>query len=137
MSTATLANNATTVAKMYEAFGRGDIPYILNQVADDCRWIGAGGELLPSGGTYIGKDTINFFQRLNDSVEFTSFNPVVIHNIGDNEVVAFGNMSGKSRATGKPTSSDWAMHWKFNDQGKAIYYQDFYNTAATYMANQK
>jgi ketosteroid isomerase-like protein len=137
MSTATLTNNAATVAKMYEAFGRGDIPYIISNLDDKCKWIGAGKELLPAGGTYIGKEAVNFFIRLNESVEFTSFNPVAIHNIGDNEVVVFGNMSGNSKITGKPASSDWVMHWKFNDQGKAIYFQDFYDTAAGYVANQK
>jgi uncharacterized protein len=132
MSTATLTNNAATVSRMYEAFGRGDIPYILSQVADNCKWIGTGEGLLPAGGTYTGKEAVNFFKRLNESMEFTSFNP-----LGDNEVVAFGNMSGKSRTTGKPSSSDWIMHWKFNDEGKAIYFQDFYNTAAAYVANQQ
>jgi uncharacterized protein len=137
MSTTTLVNNAATVTKLYEAFGRGDIPFIISHVADDCKWIGAGGNLLPSGGTYTGKDAVNFFIRLNDSVEFSAFNSVSISNINDNEVIAFGNMSGKSKATGKPSSSDWAMHWKFNNNGKVIYYQDFFNTAAAYVANQQ
>src|SRR5262245_19212962 len=126
MSTATLTDNATTVARLYEAFGRGDIPYILDHIADNCKWIGAGDIYLPTGGTYIGKDALSFFTRLNESVEFSSFDPVAIHNIGNNEVIAFGTMAGKSKITGKPSSSDWAMHWKFNDQGKVVYYQDFY-----------
>jgi ketosteroid isomerase-like protein len=75
--------------------------------------------------------------KLNETVEFTSFNVVAVNNISDNEVIAFGNMSGNSKATGKPSASDWAMHWKFNDDGKVVYYQDFYNTAAAYVANQK
>ena len=137
MSTNTLTDNAATVAKLYEAFGRGDIPFILNHIDDHCCWIGAGEGFLPAGGTYIGKETMNFFIKLNESVEFTAFNPVSIHTINDHEVIAFGNMTGNSKATGKPSSSDWAMHWKFTDQGKVIYYQDFYNTAAAYMANQQ
>lgn len=122
---------------MYEAFGRGDIPYILSHVADNCKWIGAGEGSLPQGGTYTGKDAANFFAKLDQSVHFDSFNPIAIHNIGDNEVVAFGNMSGTSKTTGKRSSSDWAMHFKFNENGKAIYFQDFFNTAAAYIANQQ
>jgi ketosteroid isomerase-like protein len=136
MSTQTSINNAAIVGSLYEAFGRGDIPFILNHIAGDCRWIGAGGEYIPSGGTYIGKEVMNFFTRLGESVEFSAFNPVSINNINDHEVIAFGNMAGTSKATGKPSSSDWVMHWKFNDEGKVIYYQDFYNTAAAYVANQ-
>jgi ketosteroid isomerase-like protein len=137
MSTATLTNNATTVGKMYEAFGRGDIPYILSHLADNCKWIGAGEGALPQGGTYIGRDAVNFFMKLNDSVEFESFNPISINNINEDEVVVFGNMSGKSKATGKRSASDWVMHWKFNKEGKAVYFQDFFNTAAAYIANQQ
>jgi hypothetical protein len=37
MSTVTTANHAATVAKLYEAFGRGDISYIIEHLADDCR----------------------------------------------------------------------------------------------------
>ena len=136
MSTTTSVNNAATVASLYEAFGRGDIAMILDHIDDSCQWVGAGNGTLPQGGTYKGKEAIAFFQRLGATVEFTAFNPTAIHNIGDNEVVAFGNMSGTSKATGKSSSSDWTMHWKFNDDGKVIYFQDFHDTASEYLANQ-
>jgi uncharacterized protein len=32
------AANAAVVGGIYEAFGRGDIDFILDQIADDCRW---------------------------------------------------------------------------------------------------
>ena len=135
MSTTTSVSNAAIVANLYEAFGRGDIPFIVDHIDDSCEWIGAGGEYLPTGGSYKGKDAVKFFMNLGSSVEFTSFNPIAIHDIGNNEVISFGNMSGNSKITGKPSSSDWAMHWKFNDEGKVVYYQDFHNTAAAYVAN--
>src|SRR4030095_9126296 len=137
MSTMTAIDNAASVAKMYEAFGHGDINYIITQLDSNCKWIGAGGEYLPTGGTYVGKDVMNFFLKLNDTVDFSSFIPIAILNIVVDEAIAFGNMSGKSKLTGKPSSFDWAMHWKFNNEGKVVYYQDFYNTAAAYVANQQ
>lgn len=137
MSTLTSVNNATTVARLYEAFGKGDIPYILDHLADNCKWIGAGEGSLPPGGTYIGKDAGRFFKKLSETEEFTAFNPIAIHNINDHEVVAFGNMTGVSRTTGKKASSDWVMHWKFNDEGKAVYFHDYFDTAAVYIANQQ
>ncbi|HMD00418.1 MAG TPA: nuclear transport factor 2 family protein [Ferruginibacter sp.] len=136
MSTLTATDNAATVAKLYEAFGRGDVQTIIDNVDDSCEWIGGGGAYLRQGGTYQGKDAANFFKRLSESTEFTAFNPTAIYNVGDNEVASFGNMSGTSRVTGKSSSSDWAMHFKFNDEGKCIYFQDFHNTAAAYVANQ-
>lgn len=137
MSTLTSVDNATTVAKMYEAFKKGYIATIIGQVTDNCKWIGTGEGSLPQGGSYTGKDAVNFFKRLNDSVEFTEFNPVAIHDINENEVASFGNMTGISRATGKKAYSEWAMHFKFNEDGKLIYFHDFFDTAAAYIANQQ
>ncbi len=137
MSTLTSVDNATTVAKMYEAFGKGDIPYILDQLADNCKWIGAGEGTLPQGGTYIGKDAGRFFKILSETADFSDFNVEAVHNINDHEVVAFGNMTGTSKATGKKAHSDWVMRWKFNDEGKAVYFHDFFDTAAAYLSNQQ
>ena len=136
MSTLTSVDNATVVAKMYDAFGKGDISYIMDHVADNCKWIGAGEGSLSYGGVYKGKDAVNFFKKLNDTIEFNDFNPIAIHNIDDHEVVAFGNMTGTSRVTGKKSSSDWAMHFKFDDSGKVVYFQDFFDTAGAYLAQQ-
>ncbi len=136
MNPATLTDNATTVAQLYQAFGRGDISFIVKHIDDKCHWIGAGESFLPQGGVYKGKDAVNFFARLGEAVEFNSFNPLAIHNIGDNEVVAFGNMTGAARNTGKVSASDWVMHWKFNNDGKVIYFQDFHDTAAEYATMQ-
>lgn len=136
MISETMTSNTSTVASLYEAFVRGDITFILEHVADDCEWIGTGEGYLPSGGVYTGKDALQFFSRLKESEEFTSFTPESIHAIGNNEVVAFGTMTGNSVKTGKPLSSDWAMHWKFNGEGKVIYFHDFHDTAAAYVANQ-
>lgn len=137
MNTTTTINNATTVGKIYEAFGSGDVPSIMNHIDDNCKWIAAGKNVLPQSGIYKGKEVAGFFKKLGESVHFTEFNPVSISNINENEVIAFGNMAGTSGITGKASSSDWAMHWKFNDEGKVIYYQDFHDTAAAYLANQK
>ena len=33
-----MSDNVTTVNKIYEAFGRGDVPSILSCLADDVAW---------------------------------------------------------------------------------------------------
>lgn len=38
MSNATTASHAATVSAIYQAFGSGNIPYILDQLADDVAW---------------------------------------------------------------------------------------------------
>ncbi|MES1225978.1 MAG: hypothetical protein ABUT20_61435, partial [Bacteroidota bacterium] len=74
--------------------------------------------------------------KLGETEEFTVFSPEAIHNIGDNEVVAFGYIAVNSKKTGKKVSSEWVMRWKFNDEGKVIYFHDFFDTAAAYVADQ-
>ena len=136
MSTTIVINNAKTVSHIYDAFGRADIGFIMEQVAPDCQWTAAGGDLLPQGGTYTGNEVVNFFKTLDEGLIFNTFNPLSIQNLGENEVVAFGNMDCTSKRTGKKASSDWVMHWKFNNEGKVNFYQDYHDTAAAYLANQ-
>jgi hypothetical protein len=136
MSTEILTDNAATVASIYEAFGRGDISFILSHVAEDCKWIAMGKGYSAQGGDYTGKNASEFFTRLLGEVEFIDFNPFAINNTDNNTIAAFGNMNCKSRATGKPYITDWAMRWVFNDEGKLVEYYNYHDTAALYLANQ-
>jgi ketosteroid isomerase-like protein len=136
MSTETLTDNVATVTAIYEAFGRGDIPFILSNISDDCRWEAMGKGSSAQGGTYTGKGAADFFNNLLGEVEFVEFNPVSINHAGNNTVAAFGNLKGISKATGKPHSTDWAMRWVFNDAGKIVEYQNYHDSAALYKANQ-
>jgi ketosteroid isomerase-like protein len=136
MNTATLTSNKETVEAIYAAFGRGDIPFILSNLSNDCHWVAMGEGSSQQGGTYTGKEVIEFFSRLLGEVEFIEFNPTAINNAGNNTVVAFGNMNCKARATGKLYITDWAMRWVFNDEGQVVEYQNYHDTAALYIANQ-
>ena len=73
MNTSILTDNATTVARLYAAFGKGDIPFIVSHIDDKCHWIGAGKGYLPQGGIYAGKGAVQFFAKLNEAVDFKSF----------------------------------------------------------------
>lgn len=136
MNTNTLTDNVATVTAIYDAFGRGDLAFILDQVADDCNWIAMGKGSSAQGGNYTGKQAADFFSRLLGEVEFINFNPVTINHAGHNTVAVFGNMNCKAKATGKPYITDWAMRWVFNDDGKVCEYQNYHDTAALYIANQ-
>ncbi len=136
MNTAITINNVETTTLIYEAFGRQDIGFIMEQIAPDCHWVSAGAPYLPEGGIYRGADVVSFFMKLGQNLEFTSFTPVSIQRIDDNQVIALGNMSSISRATGKTAASDWAMHWIFNDEGKVTRYQSYFDTASAHEANQ-
>jgi hypothetical protein len=128
MSTTISVNNATLVAKMYDALGRGDVQYIIDNLTEDGEWNVMGKPLMPQAGSYIGKDTIQMFNKLNDILAISEFTVHSITEINDTDVVALGRYTLTGRATGKSASSNWAMHWKF-ENGKVKYFQDFYDSA--------
>ncbi|MDX2047624.1 MAG: nuclear transport factor 2 family protein [Chitinophagaceae bacterium] len=128
MGTLTAISHATIVANMYKAFQKGDIPYLISQVTDDCEWHVMGDPVLPHGGTYKGKNDIGlFFETMNDHFEFTEFTPNSINEINDEEVVALGHMTVRSRATGKSDGTNWTMHIRFRDD-KVFYFHDYYDS---------
>jgi uncharacterized protein len=69
-------SNVETVQALYDAFGRGDIPAILDMLADDIQW----DQDAPSYGIPIyepgvGKEQVKrFFEALQD-LEFLRFEP--------------------------------------------------------------
>jgi ketosteroid isomerase-like protein len=136
MSTATITDNASVVLKMYQAFKNGDIPRVMEHISDTCKWVAPGKGLLPHGGTFIGNDIARFFQLVGENINFNSFDVHGAYNINSSEVIAFGHMHGTSKNTGKTSESDWAMHWKFDATGKAVYFHEYYDTAGAYLANQ-
>lgn len=129
--------NAQRVITMYEDFKRGDIPAILEHISDECVWVGAGEGFLPPGGVYHGKDVVRFFQLLDEHEEISTFNVLSVGAINENEVAAFGNITMAPKSTGKAIDLNWAMHWKFNKAGKAVYFHDFFDTAAAYEAHKQ
>ncbi|MBD0377198.1 MAG: nuclear transport factor 2 family protein [Flavisolibacter sp.] len=119
--------NTALVEEIYNAFKQGNIPFILDQVADDCEWNVMGSPLLKHAGTYRGKEVGQFFEKLNQDLEFTAFDVLDVKELKQNEVIALGRLAVKGRPAGKETESRWAMHWKFSD-GKVTYFQDYTDT---------
>lgn len=60
--------NVAAIGAIYEAFGRGDIPYIIDKLTDEVRWVSRFEPIVPRGGDYSGKTKVPaFFQAINDS----------------------------------------------------------------------
>lgn len=47
--------NTHHIAAIFEAFRRGDIPYILDQLTDDVHWVAHLDPVIPWAGNYSGK----------------------------------------------------------------------------------
>src|SRR5437879_7242949 len=119
--------NTEQVTKIFEAFGRGDVTYILDQLADDVRFVSHLDSVVPWAGEYSGKDSVAlFFQTLGTSVQVASHPITALVAQGDT-VVTTGDVSFNVRETGKAGSSKWVYIWKLAN-GRVHSY-DQYNDA--------
>ena len=116
--------NIQKIEQVFAAFGRGDIPFILEQLTSDVRWMSHLEPIVPWSGDYSGKDNVpKFFQALGGAVE-VSEHPV--HQIvaqGDT-VMAKGDVSFRRRSTGKAGESRWVYIFTLRD-GRITGYEQF------------
>lgn len=135
MSTQVAVSNATIVRKMFDAFKQGDISYILNQLDDNCQWNAMGAPLVPFAGLYIGKGAGLFFSKMNEEIEFTSFEVENVYEVTDTDVISTGRFVARSRKTGKIAQSPWMMLNRIKN-GKTIFFQDYVDSAQVVAALQ-
>lgn len=114
-----MGDTRETVKAIYEAFGRGDAPAILEHIAEDVQWEYAWtASPIPWLEPGRGRDHVaRFFGMLADQLEFNRFE--VNHVLsGDGVVVALVSLDATVRATGKHiVETDEAHIWHFNSSG--------------------
>ena len=121
--------NIKTVQDTYEAFGRGDIPFILSCCTDDVDWQGSDSPEIPYSGKYRGKaGATQFFQRIADAFDVKAFQPKSFVASG-NEVMTTGSWTCTAKSTGKTFTAEWAMRFVFDRDGKATMFRSYDDTA--------
>ncbi len=123
--------NKKIVQDAYAAFGRGDIPSLLNSLADDVDWegvIGAGPNV-PTHGRRRGRDEVaKFFGTIAATSDFTKFE--VRHFIAEGDMVAVtGHYAMVIKSTKRTFASDWVMVFTMRD-GKVVHFQEFMDALA-------
>jgi ketosteroid isomerase-like protein len=121
--------NKQTVQQIYADFGAGNISGILNALADEVSWTDPGYPDIPYGsnGARIKNQVPEFFKTLADSVNYTKFEPREFFT-DENTVIVTGYFEGKSKPKNIGFGHDWAMVWKFNNEGKVKSYKAFIDT---------
>jgi ketosteroid isomerase-like protein len=111
-------SNLETVQAIYDAFGRGDVPAILEKLADDVAWDqDAPGYGVPIYEPGTGRDhAARFFQLLQD-LEFHRFEPTNFLT-GGNQVAVTINLEAEVKATGRTAEALEIHLWTFGDDGK-------------------
>ena len=121
-------NNTETVQAIYQAFGRGDVPAILDKLADTIEWeTTAPVHGVPWLQARRGKASIpGFFDSLA-SLRITRFEPHTIFDGGDKVFVL---IRFEATAHGKSYSFPNNGHlWQFNAAGKVVRYDHVTDTA--------
>lgn len=119
-------SNVDIVKGAYEAFGRGDVPAVLEALDKDVIWTDMEG--FPTGGTYVGAGAILNGVFLPLGTEWNSFqaNPDEFLESGD-RVVALGHYEGTYKATGKGMRVPFAHVWTLRD-GKVVKFVQYTDT---------
>ena len=123
--------NIKTVQVLYEAFGRGDVPRILDELTDDVDWATeAQTAVAPWHRRYVGKDEVPaFFESLAETITVTEFTPMSF-TANDTDVMCVIRFGTRSNATGKSATANIHHWWRFRD-GKVCYYRGAEDTALT------
>jgi ketosteroid isomerase-like protein len=125
--------HSDTVAAIYEAFGRGDVPFILDQLADDVRfdadWTNNYGQragvehLTPRRGP---AQVADFFAVIAGwQVEYFQ----VLDLIGSGHQVVAEVQAGFTLPNGGRFADDELHLWTFNEAGKATRFRHYVDTA--------
>jgi hypothetical protein len=121
--------NIKTVRDCYDAFGRGDIPFILGMCADDIDWQGSDAAEVPYSGRYRGPaGASQFFQKIGAALDVKAFQPKTFIASG-NEVMTTGSWSCTAKSTGKSFTAEWAMRFVFGQDGKVTAFRSYDDTA--------
>lgn len=114
--------NLRTIGQVYEAFGRGDVAAILEQVSPDVHWeFGTPDHGIPWLREGRGREHVaRFFGALGENLEFQDLEPLAILAEGD-WVVALIRLSAVHKITKKPLHEACEAHiWRFDAAGRIV-----------------
>jgi ketosteroid isomerase-like protein len=117
-----MAKNEDVIKSAYAAFANGDIPGLLDLLADDVEW--SSPTTLPHGGQFHGKDgALKFFEGIGGVWESLTVTPDSVGGAGPDLVLSVVSASGTRRAGGP--ASYGAMHAFVVRDGKVTNFREF------------
>lgn len=121
--------NIKTVQALFDAFGRGDVGFILDHVSPDVTWESIGDPAIAGHyGARSGKPgVVDFFTKLGGENDFKAFVPEIFDASPD-KVFVEGHSEMVKRAGGKTVKERWLMVFTFKD-GKVADYREWDNSA--------
>jgi uncharacterized protein len=124
--------NVATIRSIYEAFGRGDIPYILDRLDPNVAWH-APATVPFSKGLHRGPGEVaRFFAGIAEHIAEPSVETHEFLAIGDRVVVLL-RFRGRGKESGSPFDAPEAHVWRLSG-GKVVEEQTYADTAAIVQA---
>lgn len=121
--------NIALVKEGYAAFARGDIPALLELLADDVEFVLHYPQNPTLGGRYRGRASVaDWLQRLDQEVEVTLFSPDQFIASGD-QVVVLGRQAGRVRSTGRHGQLEWVNLFTVHN-GRVTRFEEFLDSYA-------
>ena len=121
--------NKQTIERMYEAFGRGDIAFVIGALDPDVEWWEAENFIYADKNPYVGPQAVleGVFARIGQEWEGFSVTPLEVLDAGES-VVGRGHYAGKYRETGRDVKAQFAHVFSFRN-GKVVKFQQYTDTA--------
>lgn len=123
--------NQKTIEAVYAAFGRGDIPFILERVTDRTQWDFSVAQSdvpwhMPVGSR---SELPRFFQAMAENVDFEAFEPRAFLSDSRSVVVKL-RVAYRVKRTGRRVDEEQVQWWSFDDGGRISALRHYEDTAA-------
>jgi ketosteroid isomerase-like protein len=123
---------AAIVRSIYDAFGRGDVPAILEHISDDCAWESwADNRAVTAGVPWLqpkrGKAGVAEFFKVVGQFQIHDFKVLSI-SVGDRTAVGEAVIDA-TVPTGRRYRDEELHLWKFDSIGKVVLFRHYVDTA--------
>jgi ketosteroid isomerase-like protein len=124
-----MSNNIQVIQNLYGAFGRGDLPAILELLAPEIDWhfVGQPQDIPFAGQRHGHAQVTEFFTLIAQTIEILEFEAHEFLAFED-KVLVLGHSKARVRATRRIFRSDW-NHLYTVRAGKIVQLKEFYDTA--------
>jgi uncharacterized protein len=115
-------SNLQIIQQAFNDFAKGNIPAIIDTLAEDVRW---GSFKIPGAamsGNFFGKEGVQeFFKHLDEQIRFSVFEPREFIVQGDS-IIVLGHQAGIVKSTGKSFDHDWCFSFKMKESKVQSYF---------------
>lgn len=125
----TLASPTDVVQALYAAFGQGDVPAVLDLLAEEVEWTFRGAQGVPYTGTFRGRSEVaKWFASVGQADDIQAFEPREFL-AGDEHVTVLGWERTRALPGDKVFEADW-VHVFTVRGGRVVRFWGMYDTQA-------